>query len=350
MIADKMKGEKMAFTEEVGIDLGTANVLIYVDGKGIVLQEPSVVAINRDTKGILAVGSDAKRMIGRTPGNITAIRPLREGVISDYDVTEKMLQYFIGKTCGGSRFFKPRIIVCVPSGVTEVEKRAVKEAALQAGGRSVYLIEEPVAAAIGAGLDITGPEGIMIIDIGGGTTDIAVISLGGIVTSTSVKIAGDKFDDAIVKYIRKKYSLFIGERMAEKLKKEIGCAYDGEDMYTAVCKGRDLVTGLPRSIEVGSEEILEALEEPLDVICEATHSVLEKTPPELAADVGEYGIMITGGGAYLRGIDKRISSRTGIAARIADDAESCVARGTGESLKYIDIISRNSLNRRETYI
>lgn len=350
MIADKMKGEKMAFTEEVGIDLGTANVLIYVDGKGIVLQEPSVVAINGDTKEILAVGSDAKRMIGRTPGNITAIRPLREGVISDYDVTEKMLQYFIGKTCGGSRFFKPRIIVCVPSGVTEVEKRAVKEAALQAGGRSVYLIEEPVAAAIGAGLDITGPEGIMIIDIGGGTTDIAVISLGGIVTSTSVKIAGDKFDDAIVKYIRKKYSLFIGERMAEKLKKEIGCAYDGEDMYTAVCKGRDLVTGLPRSIEVGSEEILEALEEPLDVICEATHSVLEKTPPELAADVGEYGIMITGGGAYLRGIDKRISSRTGIAARIADDAESCVARGTGESLKYIDIISRNSLNRRETYI
>ena len=345
-----MKGEKMAFTEEVGIDLGTANVLIYVDGKGIVLQEPSVVAINRDTKEILAVGSDAKRMIGRTPGNITAIRPLREGVISDYDVTEKMLQYFIGKTCGGSRFFKPRIIVCVPSGVTEVEKRAVKEAALQAGGRSVYLIEEPVAAAIGAGLDITGPEGIMIIDIGGGTTDIAVISLGGIVTSTSVKIAGDKFDDAIVKYIRKKYSLFIGERMAEKLKKEIGCAYDGEDMYTAVCKGRDLVTGLPRSIEVGSEEILEALEEPLDVICEATHSVLEKTPPELAADVGEYGIMITGGGAYLRGIDKRISSRTGIAARIADDAESCVARGTGESLKYIDLISRNSLNRRETYI
>ncbi len=340
----------MAFTEEVGIDLGTANVLIYVGGKGIVLQEPSVVAINRDTREVLAVGSEAKRMIGRTPGNISAIRPLREGVISDYDVTEKMLQYFISKTCGSSRFFKPRIIVCVPSGVTEVEKRAVKEAALQAGGRSVYLIEEPVAAAIGAGVDITGPEGMMVIDIGGGTTDIAVISLGGIVTSTSVKIAGDRFDDAIIKYMRKKYSLFIGERMAEKLKKEIGCAYEGEEMYRAVCKGRDLVTGLPRSIEVGSEEILEALDEPLDVICEATHSVLEKTPPELAADVGEYGIMITGGGAYLRGIDKRISSRTGIAARIADDAESCVARGTGESLKYIDIISRNSLNRRETYI
>ena len=210
----------MGFTEEVGIDLGTANVLIYVDGKGIVLQEPSVVALNKDTKEILAVGSEAKRMIGRTPGNIAAIRPLREGVISDYDITEKMLQYFIKKTCGGSRFFKPRLVVCVPSGVTEVEKRAVKEAALQAGGRAVYLIEEPVAAAIGAGIDITGPEGVMVIDIGGGTTDIAVISLGSIVTSTSVKIAGDKFDDYIVKYIRKKYKLFIGDRMAEKLKKK----------------------------------------------------------------------------------------------------------------------------------
>lgn len=340
----------MTFTEEVGIDLGTANVLIYVDGKGIVLQEPSVVAVNRDTKEILAVGNDAKRMIGRTPGNIAAIRPLREGVISDYDVTEKMLQYFIGKTCGGSRFFKPRIIVCVPSGITEVEKRAVKEAALQAGGRSVYLIEEPVAAAIGAGVDITGPEGVMVIDIGGGTTDIAVISLGGIVTSTSVKIAGDKFDNAIVKYIRKKYNLFIGERMAESLKKEIGCAYDGEEIYTAVCKGRDLLTGLPESIEISSAEILDALEESLDVICEAVHSVLEKTPPELAADVGEYGMILTGGGAYLRGLDKRIETRTGIPARVAEDAASCVARGTGEALGYLDIISRNSLNRRETYI
>lgn len=340
----------MGFTEEVGIDLGTANVLIYVEGKGIVLQEPSVVAINTDTKEILAVGSEAQRMIGRTPGNIAAIRPLRDGVISDYDVTERMLQYFIKKTCGGSRFLKPRLIVCVPSGVTEVEKRAVKEAALQAGGRSVYLIEEPVAAAIGAGIDITAPEGIMVIDIGGGTTDIAVISMGGIVTSTSVKIAGDKFDDYIVKYMRKEYNLYIGERMAERLKCEIGVAYPNKEMLKTLCKGRDLVTGLPRTIEVTSEEILEALEEPLDVICEATHSVLEKTPPELAADVGESGIIITGGGAYLRGLAQRIEERTGIRTKIAEEADFCVAKGTGASLKYIDIISRNSLNRRETYI
>lgn len=340
----------MGFNEEVGIDLGTANVLIYVDGKGIVLEEPSVVAVNRDTNEILAVGSEAKRMIGRTPGNITAVRPLREGVISDYDITEKMLQYFIRKTCGGNRFFKPRLVVCVPSGVTEVEKRAVKEAALQAGGRAVYLIEEPVAAAIGAGIDITAPEGIMIIDIGGGTTDIAVISMGGIVTSTSVKIAGDNFDDYIVKYMRKKYSLFIGERMAEKIKCEIGMAFSQEESLSALCKGRDLVTGLPRTVEIRSEEVLEALDEPLDAICEATHSVLERTPPELAADVGERGIVITGGGAYLRGLDRRIEERTGIRTTVAEDADFCVAKGTGESLKFIDIISRNSLNRRETYI
>ena len=340
----------MAFYEEVGIDLGTANVLIYVDGKGIVLQEPSVVAINRDTNEVLAVGSEARRMIGRTPGNISAIRPLREGVISDYDVTEKMLQYFIKKVCGGSRFFKPRLVVCVPSGVTEVEKRAVKEAALQAGGRAVYLIEEPVAAAIGAGIDITEPEGIMIIDIGGGTTDIAVISMGGIVTSTSVKIAGDKFDEHIVKFMRRKYNLFIGDRMAEKLKRDIGMAFCGEESLRTSCKGRDLVTGLPSTVEVKSDEILEALEEPLEIICEAVHSVLEKTPPELAADVGERGIVITGGGAYLRGLDSLIEERTGIRTIIAEEADSCVARGTGESLRFIDVISRNSLNRRETYI
>lgn len=340
----------MHFNEEIGIDLGTANVLIYVDGKGIVLQEPSVVAINKDTKEILAVGSEAKRMIGRTPGNIAAIRPLREGVISDYDITERMLQYFIKKTCGGNKIFKPRLVVCVPSRVTEVEKRAVKEAALQAGGRSVYLIEEPVAAAIGAGIDITAPEGIMVIDIGGGTTDIAVISMGGIVTSASVKIAGDKFDDYIVKYMRKKYNLFIGERMAEKLKREVGIAFSQEESMKTLCKGRDLVTGLPRTIEVKSEEILEALQEPLDVICEATHGVLEKTPPELAADVGEQGIIITGGGAYLRGLDRRIEERTGIKTMIADEADACVAKGTGESLKFIDVIRKNSLNRRDTYI
>ncbi len=340
----------MGFTEEVGIDLGTANVLIYVEGKGIVLQEPSVVAINRDTNEILAVGNEAKRMIGRTPGNIAAIRPLKEGVISDYDVTERMLQYFIKKTCGNSKFIKPRIIVCVPSGVTEVEKRAVKEAALQAGGRSVFLIEEPVAAAIGAGIDIAAPEGTMVIDIGGGTTDIAVISMGGIVSSMSVKIAGDKFDDYIIRYMRKTYNLYIGERMAEKIKCQIGIAHSQEENLVASCKGRDLLTGLPKTIEISSEEILEALEEPLTVICDAVHGVLEKTPPELAADVGESGIVITGGGAYLKGLDKRIEERTGIKTVIAADADYCVAKGTGESLKYIDVISRNSLNRRETYI
>ena len=340
----------MNFREEVGIDLGTANVLIYIAGKGIVLQEPSVVAVNRDTREILAVGSEAKRMIGRTPGNIAAIRPLRDGVISDYDVTEKMLQYFIGKTCGTSRIFKPRIIVCVPSSVTEVEKRAVKEAALQAGGGSVYLIEEPVAAAIGAGIDITGPEGIMIVDIGGGTTDIAVISMGGIAASISVKTAGDKFDDNIVKYMRKNYNLFIGERMAESLKKEIGSATRDDNQIKGVCRGRDLVTGLPRNVEISSDEISQALEEPLDEICEALHSVLERTPPELAADVGESGIIITGGGAYLRGVDRKIEERTGIRTIIAENADCCVSKGTGEALKYINIISKNSLNRRETYI
>ena len=310
----------------------------------------SLEQLKKDTKEILAIGSEAKRMIGRTPGNIAAIRPLREGVISDYDITERMLQYFIRKTCGGSRIFKPRLIVCVPSGVTEVEKRAVREAALQAGGRSVFLIEEPVAAAIGAGVDITGPEGVMIIDIGGGTTDIAVISMGGIVTSASVKLAGDTFDECIVKYIRKKYRLFIGERTAEQLKKEIGAAFYGETPRKTLCKGRDLVSGLPRTVEVTSAEILEALEEPIDGICEAVHSVLERTPPELAADVGESGIVITGGGAHLRGLERRIQRKTGIRTRIAPDADFCVAKGTGESLKYIDMLRKNSLNRRETYI
>jgi len=340
----------MGFSEEVGIDLGTANVLIYVDGKGIVMQEPSVVAIDKATNEILAVGSEARRMIGRTPGNIEAVRPLKEGVISDYDVTERMLQYFIEKSCGSSRFFKPRLVVCVPSGITEVERRAVKEAAMQAGGRSVYLIEEPVAAAIGAGIDITSPEGIMVIDIGGGTTDIAVISMGGIAASLSVKVAGDKFDDCIVKYMRKKYNLLIGEGTAEKLKREIGAAFYGEESLRAVCKGRDMVTGLPGAVEISSEEIIEALEEPLDSICEAARSVLEKTPPELAADVGERGIVITGGGAYLRGLDRRIEEKTGIKTTVADEADFCVVRGTGESLKFIDVISRSNLNRRETYI
>ena len=249
----------MAFASEVGIDLGTANVLVYIKGKGIVLNEPSVVAINNDTDEILAVGEEARQMLGRTPANIVAIRPLRDGVVSDYDITERMLKYFIRKTCGSGRFFKPRIMVCVPSGVTEVEKRAVREAAEQAGGKDVFLMEEPVAAAIGAGIDISKPDGVMVIDIGGGTTDIAVISLGGIVASSSVKMAGDKFDEAIVKYMRKAHKLYIGERTAEELKMTIGTAFPREEVISRECRGRDLVTGLPKSVEVTSEEIMDAL-------------------------------------------------------------------------------------------
>lgn len=335
---------------DVGIDLGTANVLVYIKNKGIVLEEPSVVAVNNDTDEILAVGEEARQMLGRTPANIVAVKPLRDGVISDYDITEKMLKYFIKKSCGSGRFFKPRIMVCVPSGVTEVEKRAVKEAATQAGGKNVFLIEEPIAAAIGAGLDIAKPDGTMIIDIGGGTTDIAVIALGGIVASTSVKVAGDKFDEAIIKYMRKTHKLYIGERTAEDLKKSIGSAYPREETVYEECRGRDLVTGLPKSIQVSSDEIMTALEEPLYTICEAVHSVLEKTPPELAADITTSGIVITGGGAYLYGIDKRIQERTDIDVRIAEDAEACVAIGTGKALNVIESIENNKLNRREPYL
>ncbi|MBQ1959375.1 MAG: rod shape-determining protein MreB, partial [Firmicutes bacterium] len=291
----------MGFATEVGIDLGTANVLVYIKGKGIVLNEPSVVAINNDTDEILAVGEEARQMIGRTPANIVAARPLRDGVISDFDITERMLKYFIRKTCGSGRFFKPKIMVCVPSGVTEVEKRAVREAATAAGGKDVYLMEEPLAAAIGAGLDISKPDGVMVIDIGGGTTDIAVISLGGIVASTSVKMAGDKFDEAIIKHMRKAHKLYIGERTAEELKLTIGTAFPREDVITKECRGRDLVTGLPKSVDVTSDEIMEALEEPLHEICEAVHNVLERTPPELAADISNTGIIITGGGALMYG-------------------------------------------------
>ena len=336
----------MAFTEEVGIDLGTANVLVYIQGKGIVLDEPSVVAINKDNKEILAVGEDARQMLGRTPGNIVAVRPLRDGVISDYDITERMLKYFIRKACGTSRFFRPRIMVCVPSGVTEVEKRAVSEAATQAGGKSVFLMEEPIAAAIGAGLDITRPDGVMVIDIGGGTTDIAVISLGGIVASTSVKVAGDKFDEAIVKYMRREHKLYIGERTAEDLKISIGTAYPRHEIATRECRGRDLVTGLPKSITITSEEMMEALDEPLKIISEAVHSVLERTPPEIAADISDSGIVITGGGALLYGFDKRIEARTNIPVRIAENPMSCVAIGTGKALKSIDAIAKSQMNQR----
>ncbi len=340
----------MGFASEVGIDLGTANVLVYIKGKGIVLNEPSVVAINNDTDEILAVGEEARQMLGRTPANIVAVRPLRDGVISDYDITERMLKYFIRKTCGSGRFFKPKIMVCVPSGVTEVEKRAVREAATQAGGKDVYLMEEPVAAAIGAGIDIAKPDGVMVIDIGGGTTDIAVISLGGIVASTSVKMAGDKFDESIIKYMRKVHKLYIGERTAEDLKLTIGTAYPREETISRECRGRDLVTGLPKSVEITSDEMMEALEEPLFTICEAVHNVLERTPPELAADISNSGIIVTGGGALMYGIDKRIQERTGIKVIIAEDPKSCVAIGTGKSLDILDKLESNALNRRAPYL
>ena len=339
----------MAFASEVGIDLGTANVLIYIQGKGIVLNEPSVVALNKDTGEVLAVGEDARLMLGRTPSNIIAVRPLKDGVISDYDTTERMLKFFIRKTCGSGRFFKPRIMVCVPSGVTEVEKRAVSEAATMAGAKEVYLMEEPIAAAIGAGLDIMSPDGVMVIDIGGGTTDIAVISLGGIVTSASVKIAGDRFDDAIIKYMRKAHKLFIGERTAEQLKFNIGTAFPREESVTMECRGRDMVSGLPVSVTVTSEEMYDALDEPLTTICEAVHSVLEKTPPEVAADISSSGIMLTGGGALLWGLDKRIEDKTKIKVRIAEDPKICVAIGTGQALKHMDAISSNRMTNKQDF-
>jgi len=339
----------MGFANEVGIDLGTANVLVYIKGKGIVLNEPAVVAINKDTNEILAVGEEARQMLGRTPGNIVAVRPLKDGVISDYDITERMLKHFIRKTCGAGKFFKPKIMVCVPSGVTEVEKRAVREATMQAGGKDVFLMEEPLAAAIGAGLDITKPDGTMVIDIGGGTTDIAVMSMGGIVTSQSVKIAGDRFDDAIIKYMRKEHKLYIGERTAEDLKLKIGTAFPRETNVSMECRGRDLVTGLPKVVEVSSKEIMEALDEPLSIICEAIHRVLESTPPELAADISNAGIVITGGGAMLYGIDKRVEQRTGITCYIAENPMDCVAVGTGKALDSLLILENAALNRKKSF-
>lgn len=322
---------------DMGIDLGTASILVYVKGKGIVLQEPSVVAIDKNTNKLLAVGEEARRMLGRTPGNIVAIRPLRDGVISDYEITERMLRYFISKAAG-KMLLKPRIIVCVPSGVTEVEKRAVIDASNQAGAKRTFLIEEPIAAAIGANLDITQPDGHMVIDMGGGTTDIAVISLGGIVVSKSIKVAGDKFDEGIVRYMRKKHNMLIGERSAEDLKINIGTAFKREKEVYMDVRGRNLVSGLPRTIKISSEEMREALDEPVTAVADAVHSVLERTPPELAADISNKGMIMTGGGALLHGLDKLITHRTGIKATIAEDAVSCVAKGTGKSLDLFDIL------------
>lgn len=330
------------FGEDIGIDLGTATCLVYIKGKGIVLKEPAVVAIDRDTDRILAVGSEARKMLGRTPGNIVAIRPLKDGVISDYDVTERMLRYFINKTCGKRRFFRPNIMICVPSGVTEVERRAVIDASTEAGGAKTYLIEEPIAAAIGAGIDIQKPDGTMIIDIGGGTTDVAVISLGGIVVSKSIKIAGDKFDEAIIKYMRKAHNLLIGERTAEELKINIGTAFPRLKSESMECRGRDLISGLPKNKIITSEEMMEALHETVNAISDLVHSVLEITPPELSSDISTKGIIMTGGGALIHGLDKLIEKRTGIPTSVADDSVSCVAKGTGLSLDYLDKLPKNS--------
>lgn len=327
---------------DIGIDLGTASVLVYIKGKGVVLQEPSVVAIDQNTNKFLAVGEEARNMLGRTPGNIIAIRPLRDGVISDYDITQRMVKYFIQKTIGKT-ILKPRVIVCVPSGITEVEKRAVTEATNQSGAIRTYLIEEPIAAAIGAGVDITEPNGNMIIDIGGGTTDVAVISLGGIVVSRSIKIAGDECDEAITKFIRKKYNMMIGERSAEELKLSIGSAYPREVEEYKDIRGRNLLTGLPMNVSVSSSDMLEALREPIQEIVETVHTVLERTPPELAADISDKGILMTGGGALLYGIDKLITEKTGITVRIANDPISCVAIGTGKSLEWVEFLDKTMI-------
>mgnify|MGYP000290739031 FL=1 len=324
----------MAF--DIGIDLGTASILVYVKGKGVVLKEPSVVAFDRDTNRIKAIGEEARLMLGRTPGNIVAVRPLRQGVISDYTVTEKMLKYFIQKAVGKQRFRKPLISICVPSQVTEVERKAVEDAAFQAGARDVKIIEEPIAAAIGAGIDIARPCGNMIVDIGGGTSDIAVISLGGTVVSASIKIAGDDFDDAIVRYMRKKHNLLIGERTAEDIKIRIGSAYPRPESVTVDVRGRNLVTGLPKTITVTSEETEEALKDTTSQIVEAVHSVLEKTPPELAADIADRGIVLTGGGSLLDGLEELIESKTGITTMTAEDPMTAVAIGTG---RYVEFLS-----------
>ena len=336
----------MAAGTDIGIDLGTASVLVYVKGKGVVLKEPSVVAFDRNTNKIKAIGEEARLMLGRTPGNIVAVRPLRQGVISDYTVTEKMLSYFISRTVGKSLFGrKPRISVCVPSGATEVEKKAVEDATYQAGAREVSIIEEPVAAAIGAGIDIAKPCGNMIVDIGGGTADIAVISLGGVVVSNSIKVAGDDFDEAIVRFMRKKHNLLIGERTAEEIKINVGTVYKRPENLTMDVRGRNLVTGLPKTVTVTSEETEEALREPAYQIVDAVHNVLERTPPELAADISDRGIVLTGGGSLIQGLEELIEEKTGINTMTAEDPLTPVAIGTGKYIEYLADDDKKSKNK-----
>lgn len=332
---------------DIGIDLGTANTLVHVKGKGIVVREPSVVAINKDTNEVLAVGDDAKQMLGRTPGNIVAIRPMKDGVIADYDITQKMIRYFIQKSCSKTGFFKPRVIVCIPSGVTEVEKRAIEEAVVQAGAREAYLIEEPMAAAIGAGLPVEEPMGSMIVDIGGGTSEVAVISLGGIVTSVSLRKAGDELDDSIIQYVKKTKNLLIGERTAEEIKMKLGSAYDEGAEESMEVRGRDLVLGLPKTIPLTTAEVREALKEPVEAIIDAIKATLEKTPPELAADIMEKGIVLTGGGALLRGLDKLVAFETGMPVNIAENPLDCVASGTGIVLNEITTLRKLLLSSKK---
>lgn len=329
-----MKGERR-MAVDIGIDLGTASVLVYVKGKGVILKEPSVVAYDRDTNTIKAIGEEARLMLGRTPGNVVAVRPMRQGVISDYTVTEKMIKYFVQKALGRRSFSKPRISICVPSGVTEVERKAVEEATYAAGAREVRLIEEPVAAAIGAGLDISRPCGNMIVDIGGGTADVAVISLGGTVVNTSIKIAGDNFDEAIVRYVRKKHNLLIGERTAEDIKIKIGTTYPLVEEESIEVRGRNIMTGLPKTVKVTSSETEEALRETTGQIIEAVISVLERTPPELSADILDRGIVLTGGGAMLRGLEELIEERTGINTMTAENPMTVVAIGTGQFVEFM---------------
>ena len=336
----------MAAGTDIGIDLGTASVLVYVKGKGVVLKEPSVVAFDRNTNKIKAIGEEARLMLGRTPGNIVAVRPLRQGVISDYTVIEMMLSYFISRTVGKSLFGrKPRISVCVPSGATEVEKKAVEDATYQAGAREVSIIEEPVAAAIGAGIDIAKPCGNMIVDIGGGTADIAVISLGGVVVSNSIKVAGDDFDEAIVRFMRKKHNLLIGERTAEEIKINVGTVYKRPENLTMDVRGRNLVTGLPKTVTVTSEETEEALREPAYQIVDAVHNVLERTPPELAADISDRGIVLTGGGSLIQGLEELIEEKTGINTMTAEDPLTAVAIGTGKYIEYLADDDKKSKNK-----